>query len=86
MIFPITDQNLEVCWAQCRNQKNCTWFSYSQSQELCFLMNDCPEKNDESGWVSYNSDCYDPESKKFCLVNYIKYFEFHVLVQCTLMF
>ena len=64
MIFPITDIDMEVCWSECRKQKNCTWISYSPSEELCFLMMDCPEKIDETGWTSSNRDCNNPKSKK----------------------
>ena len=67
MIMPITNFGLDMCWTQCRERKNCTWFSYSQSQKLCWLMKDCPRKNNDSGWVSSNSECYDPGSKKFSI-------------------
>ena len=63
MIFPMTEWSLEQCWFQCNQQLDCTWYSYSQSEELCWLMKYCSEKTNASEWISSNGDCYDPESK-----------------------
>ena len=63
MIFPMTESSLEQCWFQCNQQLDCTWYSYSQSEELCWLMKYCSEKTNASEWISSNGDCYDPESK-----------------------
>ena len=68
MIYPITDFPIEVCWSECRKNKNCTWFSYSPSEALCFLMKDCREKNNVTGWISSNRDCNSPISKKVKLL------------------
>ena len=63
MIFPMTEWSLEQCWFQCSQRLDCTWYSYSQSEELCWLMKYCSEKTNASEWISSNGDCYDPESK-----------------------
>ena len=65
MIIPITEfSSVEECWHQCHNVTNdCTWYSYSQSEKLCWLMKNCPEKTNASEWISSNGDCYNPACK-----------------------
>ena len=63
MMFPITNFGMEMCWSECRKRKNCTWFSYSPSEALCFLMKDCHEKKNVTGLMSMNRDCKSPKSK-----------------------
>ena len=66
MIFPTPESTIERCWFLCNQEyPDCAWFSFSQSQELCWLMKNCPEKSNTSEWISSNGDCHDPESNSF---------------------
>ena len=76
------------CRDECKKSDDCTWFSYSASNNsTCLLYTACAEKDNDISWISSqkeckNNQCYIPvkcvESvrrlfQKECIVMYVIY-------------
>ena len=60
----------QECWILCSQglfSKNCSWFSYLPTVEVCNLWHSCHMEENESlyksSWITSHTDCYAPDGE-----------------------
>ena len=45
------------CSSSCKDNYECTWFTYDTQGEICYIWKDCIEHNDNKRYISGEKDC-----------------------------
>ena len=55
------------CWTQCKNHKDCSWFSFRISDKVCVQFEQCERIVENSLFISGQKECEYDQGYRKCL-------------------
>ena len=55
--------DVKTCQEKCKERKDCRWYSYNKRFELCIIWETCKTLNDDTVYISGQSECSDSQHK-----------------------